>query len=66
MEDVQARMDADELLATRLQEQEKEQFSIDEHARFLVETIAVRKKFFAAQRAAEIRNRPLTRTQLRN
>ncbi|GJT00708.1 hypothetical protein Tco_0821877 [Tanacetum coccineum] len=43
MEDVQARMDADELLAARLQEQEREQFSIDEQARFLVETIAARK-----------------------
>ncbi|GKC98305.1 hypothetical protein Tco_1168580 [Tanacetum coccineum] len=66
MEDVQARMDANELLAVRLQEQEREQFSVDEQARFLVETIAARKKFFAAQRAAEIRNRPPTRTQLRN
>ncbi|GJZ59070.1 putative ribonuclease H-like domain-containing protein [Tanacetum coccineum] len=66
MEDVQARMDADELLAARLQEQEREQFSVDEQARFLVETIAVRKKFFSAQRATEIRNRPPTRTQLRN
>ncbi|GKA75914.1 retrovirus-related pol polyprotein from transposon TNT 1-94 [Tanacetum coccineum] len=37
IEDVQARMDADELLATRLQEQEREQFSVDEQARFLVE-----------------------------
>ncbi|GJQ91694.1 hypothetical protein Tco_0002833 [Tanacetum coccineum] len=37
-----------------------------EDARFLVETIAARKKFFAAQRAAKIRNRPPTRTQLRN
>ncbi|GJY42589.1 hypothetical protein Tco_0430802 [Tanacetum coccineum] len=64
--DVQARMDADELLAARLQEQERKQFSIDEHARLLVETIAVRKKFFAAQRATKIRNRPPTRTQLRN
>ncbi|GKC09649.1 hypothetical protein Tco_1001259, partial [Tanacetum coccineum] len=66
MEDVQARMDADELLAVRLQEQEREQFSVDEQARFLVETIEVRKKFFAAQSTAEIRNRPPTRTQLRN
>ncbi|GJX84804.1 hypothetical protein Tco_0335578 [Tanacetum coccineum] len=66
MEDVQARMDADALLATRLQEEEIEQFSIDEQAKFLVETIVARKKFFAAQRAAEIRNRPPTRTQLRN
>ncbi|GJZ66669.1 retrovirus-related pol polyprotein from transposon TNT 1-94 [Tanacetum coccineum] len=37
-----------------------------EDARFLVETIAARKKFFVAQRAAEIRNRPPTRTQLIN
>ncbi|GKD01666.1 hypothetical protein Tco_1171940 [Tanacetum coccineum] len=66
MEDVQARMDADELLAARLQAQEREQFFVDEQARFLVETIVVRKKFFAAQRAAEIRNRPPTRTQLKN
>ncbi|GJU67027.1 hypothetical protein Tco_1253286, partial [Tanacetum coccineum] len=35
MEHVQARMDVDELLASRLQEQEREQFSVDEHARFL-------------------------------
>ncbi|GJT54773.1 hypothetical protein Tco_0989827 [Tanacetum coccineum] len=66
MEDVQARIDADALLATRLQEQEREQFSIDEQAIFLVETIVERKRFFASQRAAEIRNRPPTRTQLRN
>ncbi|GJU60754.1 hypothetical protein Tco_1238520 [Tanacetum coccineum] len=48
MEDVQARIDADALLAARLQEQEREQFSIDEQARFLVETIAERKRFFVA------------------
>ncbi|GKA03727.1 hypothetical protein Tco_0676508, partial [Tanacetum coccineum] len=66
MQDVHARMDADDLLAARLQEQEREQFYVDEQARFLVETIAARKKFFAAQRAADIRNRPPTRTQLRN
>ncbi|GKE32117.1 hypothetical protein Tco_1451439 [Tanacetum coccineum] len=66
IEDVQARMDADELLAARLQEQEREQFFVDKQARFLVETTATKKKFFIAQRAAEIRNRPPTRTQLRN
>ncbi|GJW56385.1 hypothetical protein Tco_0103116 [Tanacetum coccineum] len=33
---VQARMDADALLAARLQEKEREKFSIDEQARFLV------------------------------
>ncbi|GJW16404.1 hypothetical protein Tco_0020537 [Tanacetum coccineum] len=65
-EDVQARMNADALLAARLQEKEREQFSIDEQARFLVETIAERKRFFAAQRAEQIRNKPPTKTQLRN
>ncbi|GJZ20113.1 hypothetical protein Tco_0556703 [Tanacetum coccineum] len=66
MEDVQARIDADELLAARLQEQEREQFFVDVQARFLVEIITARKKLFATQRATEIRNRPPTKTQLRN
>ncbi|GKE04720.1 hypothetical protein Tco_1396738, partial [Tanacetum coccineum] len=51
IDNVQARMEADALLAARLQEEEREKFSIDEQARFLVETIAERKRFFAAQRA---------------
>ncbi|GJV88543.1 hypothetical protein Tco_1532481 [Tanacetum coccineum] len=59
-------MDADALLAARLQEEEREQFSINEQARFLVETIAERKRFFAAQRDEQIRNKPPTKTQLRN
>ncbi|GKC16511.1 hypothetical protein Tco_1013293 [Tanacetum coccineum] len=65
-DDVRARMDADALLAARLQEEEREQFSIDEKARFLVETITERKRFFAAQRAEQFRNKPPTKTQLRN
>nr|GEW14162.1 hypothetical protein [Tanacetum cinerariifolium] len=43
-DDVQARIDADALLAARLQEEEREQFSIDEQARFLVEIIGERKR----------------------
>ncbi|GKF37294.1 hypothetical protein Tco_0114052, partial [Tanacetum coccineum] len=35
-DNVQARMEVDALLAARLQEEEREQFSIDEQARFLV------------------------------
>ncbi|GJU57092.1 putative ribonuclease H-like domain-containing protein [Tanacetum coccineum] len=65
-DNVQARMETDALLAARLQEEEREQFSIDEQARFLVETIAERKRFFTAQRAEQIRNKPPTKTQLRN
>ncbi|GKE17325.1 hypothetical protein Tco_1424902, partial [Tanacetum coccineum] len=47
-------------------EREREQFTIEERAQFLVETIAAQRKFRAAQRAAEIRSKPPTRTQLRN
>ncbi|GKA76119.1 putative ribonuclease H-like domain-containing protein [Tanacetum coccineum] len=66
MEDVQARIDADELLVERLQQEERAQFTVDEQARMLVELIAERKKFFAAQRAKQIRNKPPTRAQLKN
>ncbi|GJR54617.1 ribonuclease H-like domain, reverse transcriptase, RNA-dependent DNA polymerase [Tanacetum coccineum] len=59
-------MDVDALLASKLQEEEREQFSIDEQARFLVETIIERKRFFTAQRAEHIKNKPPTRAQLRN
>ncbi|GKB91904.1 putative ribonuclease H-like domain-containing protein [Tanacetum coccineum] len=43
-DNVQERMEADALLAAILQEEEREQFSINEQARFLVETIAERKR----------------------
>ncbi|GKC43389.1 hypothetical protein Tco_1061111 [Tanacetum coccineum] len=65
-DNVQARMEADALLAARLQEKERGQFFIDEQARFLVEIIAERKRFFAAQRAKQIKNKPPTKLQLRN
>ncbi|GKB12606.1 putative ribonuclease H-like domain-containing protein [Tanacetum coccineum] len=52
MEDIQARMDTDELLAERLQQEEREQFIIEEKYRMLVEMIAERKRFFAAQRGS--------------
>nr|GEX23298.1 putative ribonuclease H-like domain-containing protein [Tanacetum cinerariifolium] len=44
MEDVQARMDADILLAKRLQQEEREQFTINKQARMLVDLIAERKR----------------------
>ncbi|GJZ57363.1 hypothetical protein Tco_0612857, partial [Tanacetum coccineum] len=65
-DNVQARMETYALLPARLQEKEREKFSIDEQARFLVETIAERKRFFTAQRAEQIRNKPPTKIQLRN
>nr|GEU78458.1 hypothetical protein [Tanacetum cinerariifolium] len=42
IEDVQARIDADVLLAEKLQQEEREQFTINEQARMLVDLIAER------------------------
>ncbi|GJU28552.1 hypothetical protein Tco_1167173, partial [Tanacetum coccineum] len=66
LDSIQAMIEADEQLAARLQAEEQEQFSIEEKSRMLVEMIAERKKFFAAQRAAEQRSKPPTKTQIRN
>ncbi|GJS71996.1 hypothetical protein Tco_0704837 [Tanacetum coccineum] len=48
---------ADEQLAARFQAEEQELYSIKEKSRLLVEMIAERKRFFAAQRAAEQRSK---------
>ncbi|GJX02328.1 hypothetical protein Tco_0186241 [Tanacetum coccineum] len=66
LDSIQAMIEADEKLAVRLQAEEQEQFSIKEKSRMLVEMIAERKKFFAAQRPAEQRSKPTTKTQIRN
>ncbi|GJY76547.1 hypothetical protein Tco_0481663 [Tanacetum coccineum] len=65
-DDIQARIEADRLLAARLQEEERETFTVEERAKFLYDTIAAQRRFLAQQRAAAIRSRPPTRTQLRN
>ncbi|GJX18123.1 hypothetical protein Tco_0218955, partial [Tanacetum coccineum] len=54
------------LLAKKLQEEEREQFTIEERAKFLHETIAAQRKFLAQQRPEAIRNRPPTKNQIRN
>nr|GEU43540.1 retrovirus-related Pol polyprotein from transposon TNT 1-94 [Tanacetum cinerariifolium] len=66
LDSIQAMIEADEQLAARLQAEEQEQFSIEEKSRMLVEMITKRKKFFAAQRAAEQRSTPPTKAQIRN
>ncbi|GKD37414.1 hypothetical protein Tco_1257621 [Tanacetum coccineum] len=63
---IQARMEADRLLALRLQDEEREKFTVEERAKFLHDTIAAQRRFLAEQRAIAIRNKPPTRTQLRN
>ncbi|GJR15227.1 ribonuclease H-like domain-containing protein [Tanacetum coccineum] len=60
------RLRADRLLAEKIQEQEREQFTIEERAKFLHDTIAAQRKFLAQQRSEAIRNRPPTKSQLRN
>ncbi|GJR07144.1 hypothetical protein Tco_0530128 [Tanacetum coccineum] len=62
----EARIEADRLLALRLQDEEREQFTVEERAKFLQDTIAAQRRFLAEQRAIAIRNRPPIRTQLRN
>ncbi|GKF03676.1 hypothetical protein Tco_0030599 [Tanacetum coccineum] len=66
LDSIQAMIEADEQLAARLQAEEQEQFSIEEKLRMSVEMIAKRKKFFAAQRAAEQRSKTPTKNQIRN
>ncbi|GJT41085.1 putative ribonuclease H-like domain-containing protein [Tanacetum coccineum] len=65
-DDIKARIEADRLLAEKLQEQEREQFTIEERAKFLHDTIAAQRRFLAQQRSEAIKNRPPTKNQLRN
>ncbi|GJY17140.1 putative ribonuclease H-like domain-containing protein, partial [Tanacetum coccineum] len=57
---------ADKLLALRIQEKDREQFIVEERARFLHDTIATQRRFFAQQRSEARRNKPPTKNQLRN
>ncbi|GJR57778.1 hypothetical protein Tco_1499940 [Tanacetum coccineum] len=66
IDNIQAMIEADVQLAARVQAKEQELYSIEEKSRLLVEMIAERKRFFAAQRATEQRSKPPTKTQMRN
>nr|GEV36352.1 hypothetical protein [Tanacetum cinerariifolium] len=50
-------------LAEQIQAQEREQLSIKEKSKLLAELIESRRKYFAAKRAKEIRNKPPTKVQ---
>nr|GEW01035.1 hypothetical protein [Tanacetum cinerariifolium] len=65
-DNIQAMIDADRLLAERLQVREKEEFSEVQKARLLVELIEKRKKHFVALRDQEKRNKPPTKTQMKS
>ncbi|GJW97718.1 hypothetical protein Tco_0179526 [Tanacetum coccineum] len=64
-EDIQARVEADEELAQRLQAEEKEMYTKVEQERMLIELINQRERYFAAQIAEESRNNPPTQAQQR-
>nr|GEZ85701.1 hypothetical protein [Tanacetum cinerariifolium] len=65
-QDVQAKIEADFELAQRLQAEEREQLTDDEKAKLFMEFLEKRRKFFAAKRAEEKRNRPPTKAQQRS
>ncbi|GJR99494.1 hypothetical protein Tco_0316003 [Tanacetum coccineum] len=50
-DDIKARIEADRLLVEKFQEEEREQFTIEERAKFLHDTIAAQRKFLAQQRS---------------
>ncbi|GJW82455.1 hypothetical protein Tco_0146430 [Tanacetum coccineum] len=64
-ENTQALMEADRLLAKRLQSKEREELIDEEKAKLFMELMEKRRKHFAALRAQEKRNRPPTKAQKR-
>ncbi|GJW81532.1 hypothetical protein Tco_0145507 [Tanacetum coccineum] len=64
-ENTQAIMEADRLLAERLQSKEREELTDEEKAKLFMELMEKRRKHFAALRAQEKRNRPPTKAQKR-
>nr|GEW81833.1 hypothetical protein [Tanacetum cinerariifolium] len=62
-DDVQAIIDADRQLAEQIQAQKREQLSIKERSKVLAELIESRRKYFAAKKAKEIRNKAPTKAQ---
>ncbi|GKA69801.1 putative ribonuclease H-like domain-containing protein, partial [Tanacetum coccineum] len=65
-DEVQAKMDASEELAARLQMEEREMYTIEERSKLLAKNFERRKKLLAEERVVTVRNKPPTRTQLRS
>ncbi|GKB16689.1 hypothetical protein Tco_0850612 [Tanacetum coccineum] len=64
-ENTQAMMEADRLLAERLQTREREELTDEEKGKLFMELMEKRRKHFAELRAQEKRNRPPTKAQKR-
>ncbi|GKD82002.1 hypothetical protein Tco_1348841, partial [Tanacetum coccineum] len=65
-DDIQAKIEADCLLAERLQTREQEELTIEERANLFQQLLEKRRKHFAAKRAEEKRNRPPIKAQQRS
>ncbi|GJU76540.1 hypothetical protein Tco_1273610 [Tanacetum coccineum] len=63
---IRARLNADKILAEKLQEEEREMYTIEQRAKFLYDTIAAQRRFLDQQKSEAIRNKPPTKNQLRN
>ncbi|GKC36574.1 hypothetical protein Tco_1048958 [Tanacetum coccineum] len=64
-ENTQAMMEADRLLAERLQSKEREELTDEERAKLFMELMEKRRKYFATLRAQEKRDMPPTKAQKR-
>ncbi|GKB41852.1 putative ribonuclease H-like domain-containing protein [Tanacetum coccineum] len=64
--DEEAKIEAGQLLAERLQAREQEELTIKERAILFQQLLEKRRKHFAAKRAEEKRNRPPTKAQQRS
>ncbi|GJW72801.1 hypothetical protein Tco_0132171 [Tanacetum coccineum] len=65
-DDIQAKLEANQLLAKRLQAREQEELTIKERAILFQQLLEKRRKHFVAKRAEEKRNRPPTKAQQRS
>ncbi|GJR66061.1 hypothetical protein Tco_0012126 [Tanacetum coccineum] len=61
-----ARLNADKILAEKLQEEEREMYTIEQRDKFLHDTIVAQRRFLTQQRSEAIRNKPPLRNQFRN
>ncbi|GJV79987.1 hypothetical protein Tco_1515857 [Tanacetum coccineum] len=63
---IEATIDDDRELAKQLQAQEKEELTVEEQSKLLAKFIETRRKYIAAKRVEEYRNKPPTKTQQRS
>ncbi|GKB72330.1 hypothetical protein Tco_0933742 [Tanacetum coccineum] len=66
LERLQDELEDNEMIAAEVQRTERENFTEEQKAKFLVETIAAQRRFRAEQQAALRRSKPPTISQLRN